>query len=56
VEDDNIISSRGPQDIPLFINACLKRLESLWIIELFINKYNLKIHWFLYLKKIEFKK
>ena len=30
VEDDNIISSRGPQDIPLFINACLKRLESLW--------------------------
>jgi len=29
VEDDNIISSRGPQDIPLFIKACLKRLESI---------------------------
>jgi len=29
VEDDNLISSRGPQDIPLFINACLKKLESL---------------------------
>ncbi len=31
VEDDNIISSRGPRDIPLFTNACLKRLESLEI-------------------------
>jgi protease I len=29
VEDDNIISSRGPRDIPLFTNACLERLELL---------------------------
>ncbi len=29
VEDDNIISSRGPRDIPLFTKACLKRLESI---------------------------
>jgi protease I len=27
VEDGNIISSRGPRDIPVFIKACLKRLE-----------------------------
>jgi len=29
VEDDNLISSRGPRDIPAFIKASLKRLE--WI-------------------------
>lgn len=29
VEDQNIISSRNPNDIPAFINACLRRLESL---------------------------
>jgi protease I len=27
VEDDNLISSRGPRDIPAFIKASLKRLE-----------------------------
>ena len=27
VLDGNIISSRGPRDIPAFTNACLKRLE-----------------------------
>ncbi len=27
VEDGNIISSRGPRDIPAFTGACLKRLE-----------------------------
>ncbi len=29
VEDDNIISSRNPNDIPAFINASLKKLEGL---------------------------
>lgn len=29
VEDGNIISSRGPSDIPAFTNACLKRLEKI---------------------------
>lgn len=29
VEDHQVISSRGPRDIPAFTNACLKRLESL---------------------------
>jgi len=27
VEDGNLISSRGPEDIPAFIQACLKRLK-----------------------------
>lgn len=27
VEDGNLISSRGPDDIPAFIQACLKRLK-----------------------------
>jgi protease I len=27
VEDQNIISSRNPNDIPVFIDACLKRLK-----------------------------
>jgi deglycase len=29
VEDDNLISSRGPHDIPAFTKAALKKLESL---------------------------
>jgi protease I len=29
VVDDNLISSRGPRDIPAFIKASLNRLESL---------------------------
>ena len=27
VEDDNLISSRNPRDLPTFIQACLKKLE-----------------------------
>jgi protease I len=27
VEDGNLISSRGPKDIPAFTKACLERLE-----------------------------
>jgi protease I len=27
VEDDNLISSRSPQDLDIFIETCLKKLE-----------------------------
>ncbi|MDD1775650.1 MAG: type 1 glutamine amidotransferase [Methanobacterium sp.] len=29
VEDGNLISSRGPSDIPAFISACLKKLDNI---------------------------